>query len=93
MGISVINNINKLKTKTIMNDTQSHSSEVSLKALKCLVRLSGLRQEFIAEQVGITPTYFWMIVNGERKAERRKKQIYNFLISHNSFLNNYKTAA
>lgn len=76
-----------------MNDTQSHSSEVSLKALKCLVRLSGLRQEFIAEQIGISPVYFWMIVNGERKAERRKKQIYNFLIQHNSFINSLKLAA
>lgn len=93
MGISVINNINKLKTKTIMNDTQSHSSEVSFKALKCLVRLSGLRQEFIAEQIGITPVYFWMILNGERKAERRKKQIYNFLIQHNSFIQTLKIAA
>ncbi len=74
-----------------MNDTQSHF--ISDKALKMLLRLSGLRHEFIAERIGITPTYFWMIINGERKAQQKRKEIYTFLIQHNNFLETLKIAA
>jgi len=74
-----------------MNDTQSHF--ISDKALKMLLRLSGLKHEFIAGKLGITPTYFWMIINGERKAQQKRKEIYTFLIQHNQFLETFKIAA
>lgn len=67
------------------NDTQSHS--ISDRALKMIIRLSGLHHEFIAEKLHITPIYFWMIVNGRRKAPKKRQEIIDFVLEVKNFIN------
>lgn len=68
------------------NDTPK--SFISERALKCLIRLSGLHHEFIAKKIGITPNYFWMILNGKRKAPKKREEIYKFVMEVKTLVEN-----
>jgi predicted XRE-type DNA-binding protein len=54
------------------------------KQLNNLVKRSGLKQNFIAKQLGISYVHLSYIINGKRNPIKTKKRIINFL---NNFRN------
>lgn len=68
------------------NDTQSHS--VTHHGLRLILRLSGLRQDYVARKFDVSPEYLSMILNGKRQAKRLSQRILNYLLAHNSLEKN-----
>lgn len=58
--------------------------------LQHLIDLSGLQEKHIAEECGITPTYFSMIKTGERASDDKRTKIKAWLIGYIKNYLNFK---
>ncbi len=59
-------------------------NEISVRALKMLFRISGLRQGYVAKKLCYSEQYLSYILNGKRKSKKAKQRIYDFLWKHHS---------
>ena len=65
-----------------IEDVITEPDELKDLSLTRLISMTGLKKEFIAKKNDIHPVYLSMLISNNRKGQRTRNRIRNFLINH-----------
>jgi predicted XRE-type DNA-binding protein len=53
--------------------------KVKSNQIKSMIKVSGLKKKFIADKLGITQNYLYLIISGQRDSQQMRTKLIDFL--------------